>query len=531
MLKRNNEVVNLKFKKFDVLIVGTGISGIYAALNLSPDLKILMLSKRELTLCNSALAQGGVAAVMDPKNDDYELHIKDTLIAGQYKNNLDNVKILVQQGPRDVERLVEKYGVDFDRNEDGSLALTLEGGHSRRRIAHHKDTTGFEIETALIEQVQKLKNITVINNSVLARLEHDNGMFFTDVITGNVEGEQRRHEYFCAPNVILATGGIGRVYDFTTNSAIATGDGIALAYNLGAEIKNLSYIQFHPTAFADKKNRDTMLHGERPNGGTDAAAPRRSLRECFLISEAVRGEGAYLLNCAKERFMPRYEPERKELAPRDVVSKCIMEEQKKTGSDEFWLDISYKDADFIRNRFPMIYNKVLEKGYDMTKEPIPIYPCQHYLMGGINVDGKGATNIKGLYAAGECSHTGVHGANRLASNSLLEALVFSRLIAEDINACGTDTVGEDIDYPMSSPEGAALPHGIRTEVRHIMQKAYFIYPDYAEAKSGFKRLTELKKQLENGGYEITPEYVETRSLVTVAYIILGEIIDRENDDK
>lgn len=505
MLKQNNEVVNLKFKKFDVLIVGTGISGIYAALNLSPNLKILMLSKRELTLCNSALAQGGVAAVMDPKNDDYELHIKDTLIAGQYKNNLDNVKILVQQGPRDVERLVERYGVDFDRNEDGSLALTLEGGHSRRRIAHHKDTTGFEIETALIKQVQKLENITVINNSVLARLERDNNMFFADVITGNVEGEQRRHEYFCAPNVILATGGIGRVYDFTTNSAIATGDGIALAYNLGAQIKNLSYIQFHPTAFADKKNR-----------------------ECFLISEAVRGEGAYLLNCNKERFMPRYEPERKELAPRDVVSKCIMEEQKKTGSDEFWLDISHKDADFIKNRFPMIYNKVLEKGYDMTKEPIPIYPCQHYLMGGINVDGKGATNIKGLYAAGECSHTGVHGANRLASNSLLEALVFSRLIAEDINSRVFDTDGQEVDYPMSAPEGETLPHGIRTEVRHIMQKAYFIYPDYAEAKSGFKCLTELKKQLEDVGYEITPEYVETRSLVTVAYIILGEIIEREN---
>lgn len=495
----------MKFKKFDVLIVGTGISGIYAALNLSPNLKILMLSKRELTLCNSALAQGGVAAVMDPKNDDYELHIKDTLIAGQYKNNLDNVKILVQQGPRDVERLVERYGVDFDRNEDGSLALTLEGGHSRRRIAHHKDTTGFEIETALIKQVQKLENITVINNSVLARLERDNNMFFADVITGNVEGEQRQHEYFCAPNVILATGGIGRVYDFTTNSAIATGDGIALAYNLGAQIKNLSYIQFHPTAFADKKNR-----------------------ECFLISEAVRGEGAYLLNCNKERFMPHYEPERKELAPRDVVSKCIMEEQKKTGSDEFWLDISHKDADFIKNRFPMIYNKVLEKGYDMTKEPIPIYPCQHYLMGGINVDGKGATNIKGLYAAGECSHTGVHGANRLASNSLLEALVFSRLIAEDINSRVFDTDGQEVDYPMSAPEGETLPHGIRTEVRHIMQKAYFIYPDYAEAKSGFKCLTELKKQLEDIGYEITPEYVETRSLVTVAYIILGEIIEREN---
>jgi len=491
----------MKFKKYDVVIVGTGISGIYAALNLDGSLSVLMLSKRELTLCNSALAQGGVAAVMDKEHDDSELHIKDTLIAGQYKNNLDNVKILVEQGPRDVERLVEKYGVDFDRNEDGSLALTLEGGHSRRRIAHHKDTTGFEIETNLIAQVQKLTNVTVINNSVLCRLERDNGTFFAEVIT-----ESGDYEYYCTNAVIMATGGIGRVYDYTTNSAIATGDGIQLAYNLGAEIKNLSYVQFHPTAFADKKNR-----------------------ECFLISEAVRGEGAYLLNCNKQRFMPDYEPERKELAPRDVVSKCIMEEQKKTGSDEFWLDISYKDPEFVKNRFPMIYNKVLEKGYDMTKEPIPIYPCQHYLMGGINVDGKGATNIEGLYAAGECSHTGVHGANRLASNSLLEALVFSRLIAEDINEKITHGDSAELEYPMSSPEGKALPHGIRTEVRHIMQKSYFIYPDYPEAEMGLMRITAMKNELENGGYAITPDFVETKSVVTCAYIILKEVIERKDD--
>ena len=493
----------MKFKRYDVIIVGTGISGIYAALNLDGRLKILMLSKRELTLCNSALAQGGVAAVMDSKNDDFELHIKDTLIAGQYKNNLDNVKILVEQGPRDVERLVEKYGVDFDRNADGSLALTLEGGHSRRRIAHHKDTTGKEIETNLIGQVSKLENVSVINNSVLCRLEKKDRIFFADVLTT----ENNKHEYYCADDVILATGGIGRVYNYTTNSAIATGDGIQLAYNLGAEIRNLSYVQFHPTAFADRKER-----------------------ECFLISEAVRGEGAYLLNCKKERFMPNYEPERKELAPRDVVSKCIMEEQKKTGSDEFWLDISYKDADFIKNHFPMIYENVLKKGYDMTKEPIPIYPCQHYLMGGINVDGKGATNIDGLYAAGECSHTGVHGKNRLASNSLLEALVFSRLIAEDINTHFTPDRRTKIDYPMSAPDGKPLPKGIKTEIREIMQKAYFVFPDYDESEKGFRRVCELKDMLDAGGFEINADFVETKSLVTVAYIILKEILERRNEE-
>lgn len=492
----------MNFRRFDVMIVGTGISGIYAALNLDRQLDILMLSKKELTLCNSALAQGGVAAVMDKENDNYELHIQDTLIAGHYENDLENVRILVEQGPTDVQKLQDVYGVEFDCKDDGNLSLTREGGHSRRRIAHHKDSTGFEIETSLIEQVQKLENVTVINNSVLCRLERENGMFFADIL------DESGHVYCCANCVILATGGIGRVYDFTTNSAIATGDGIQLAYNLGAEIKNLSYVQFHPTAYADKENR-----------------------ECFLISEAVRGEGAYLLNCHKERFMHKYEPERKELAPRDVVSKCIMQEQKLTGSDEFWLDISHKDPEFVKGHFPMIYNKVLEKGYDMTKGPIPIYPCQHYLMGGINVDGKGATNIDGLYAAGECSHTGVHGKNRLASNSLLEALVFSRLIAEDINARAAHDDRDEIAYDMASPEGAELPTGIKTEVRHIMQRSYFIYPDYDEAEKGLRRITELKTQLETGGYAVTAAYVETKSLVTVAYIILKEILERKDRDQ
>ncbi len=492
----------MKFRRFDVMIVGTGISGIYAALNLDRSMKILMLSKRELTLCNSALAQGGVAAVMDKENDNYELHIKDTLIAGHYENNLDNVRILVEQGPTDVQKLQDKYGVEFDMKEDGSISLTREGGHSRRRIAHHKDSTGFEIETSLIEQVQRLENVTVVNNSVLCRLEREDNTFFADILCKD------EHEYYCADAVILATGGIGRVYDYTTNSAIATGDGIQLAYNLGAQIKNLSYVQFHPTAFADKENR-----------------------ECFLVSEAVRGEGAYLLNCHKERFMHKYEPERKELAPRDVVSKCMMEEQKLTGSDEFWLDISHKEPEFVKGHFPMIYNKVLEKGYDMTKGPIPIYPCQHYLMGGINVDGKGATNIKGLYAAGECSHTGVHGRNRLASNSLLEALVFSRLIAEDINLNRRSCNAEYVEYPMSSPEGEPLPKGIKTEVRHIMQKAYFIYPDYKEAEKGLARITELKSMLENGNYAITAPFVETKSLVTVAYIILTEVMERKDKEQ
>lgn len=484
----------MKFQQVDVIIVGSGVSGLYAALNLNLNLKVLMLSKKELTLCNSALAQGGVAAVMDKKDDSFELHEKDTLIAGGYQNDRENLKILVEQGPTDVKNLL-KYGVAFDRKNDGSIDLTLEGGHSRHRIAHHKDSTGYEIVTSLIESVKKLENVTILENSHLVGLEKADGDFYVTVYRS---GE---YSYYTSKSVILATGGIGRVYDFTTNSAIATGDGIQFAHRLGARIKHLSYIQFHPTAFADRKNR-----------------------ECFLISEAVRGEGAYLLNVNRERFMQKYEPERKELAPRDVVSKCMMEEQRATGSDEFFLDISYKDGEFIRNRFPMIYERVLEKGWDMTKEPIPIYPCQHYLMGGIAVNGNGATTVEGLYAAGECAHTGVHGINRLASNSLLEALVFSRLIAERINETTAPRSGEAMERETRDPKGEPLPTGFRTEIRHIMQKAYFVVPDPEEAKRSLPRVKEIREQLENTKYELIPDYIEALSIATCAEIILSEIV-------
>ena len=487
----------MKFKEYDVIIVGTGVSGLYAALNLDSSMQILMLSKRELTLCNSALAQGGVAAVMDTSNDNYELHIKDTLIAGGYKNNIDNVRILVEQGPKDVKNLLN-YGVDFDRKQDGSIDLTLEGGHCRHRIAHHKDSTGFEIVTSLIEGVKKLSNVTILENTHLLGLTKRGDDFLFDVL------HEGKHSYYTTKNTILATGGIGRVYDYTTNSAIATGDGIQFAYNMGADIQHLSYVQFHPTAFADHENR-----------------------ECFLVSEAVRGEGAYLLNCNKERFMHKYEPERKELAPRDVVSKDMMKEQKETGSDKFYLDITHKDPEFVRNRFPMINEKLLEAGYDMTKDMIPIFPCHHYLMGGINVDTYARTNIDRLYACGECSHTGVHGNNRLASNSLLEALVFSRRAAADINEkIKSDSVDlETYDFKIDN-EAPHIPHGIRTEIRDIMQRAYFVIPDKEALPPDLEEVTKLKNFLCDGNFKIDRDYVEARSLTTVAYIVLKDAIEK-----
>jgi L-aspartate oxidase len=482
---------------YDVIIAGTGVGGLYSALNLPSELRVLLITKRELILCNSALAQGGVAAVYKPVDDSIQLHTNDTLIAGGFKNNPDSLKVLVTEAAKEIERIIS-LGVDFDKDENGNLHRTLEGGHSRRRIFHHKDSTGFEVTTKLQNAVKALPNVTILENAMLCDIKKTSTGFSAD-ISVNEERKTYNSRY-----IILATGGIGRVYDYTTNSAIATGDGIALAYELGANIKNLSLIQFHPTAFNNKHTR-----------------------ECFLISEAVRGEGAYLLNCKGERFMQDYD-ERLELAPRDVVSHSIVTEGRRLDSDEFYLDITHKDPEFLKNRFPMIYKYLLEQGYDLTKDRIPIYPCQHYLMGGINVNTKGCSSVDGLYAVGECSHTGVHGNNRLASNSLLEALVFAHQAADDIaeKIRHSDISLENLEeYKFVHPENApAIPQGIRTEIRHIMQKAYFVIPNMQEAVAGFERISEIKHMLEAGGYAVDSNYVEAKSLATVAYLILKEVI-------
>lgn len=481
-------------KDYDVIIVGTGVAGLYTALNLSKNVKALLISKRELTLCNSALAQGGVASVIDHDHDTFELHINDTLIAGGFKNNAEHTSILVHEGPKEVLKLLN-YGVDFDKSSDGNIDLTLEGGHSRRRIAHHKDATGFEIVTKLIEAVKRLPNVDIIDDAMLCDIKKIKNGFFADIM------KKDDHSYFVVPYVVFATGGIGRVYEYTTNSAIATGDGIAFAYKMGAQIKNLSLVQFHPTAFA---NHDT--------------------RECFLISEAVRGEGAYLYNCNGKRFMSRYD-DRLELAPRDVVSGAVIQESQLTKSKDFFLDITHKDPDFLINRFPMIYENLKKFGYDLTKDRIPIFPCQHYLMGGIDVDSNGESTLHGLYAAGECSHTGVHGNNRLASNSLLEALVFSHRIANNIN----EKVNEGrqvINTPSFFINYGSEPQktGIRTRIRHIMQKSYFVIPNRKYAVEGFKEIQDIIDYLDNDNLKMTPDLIEARSLAAVAYIILKEVI-------
>lgn len=477
---------------YDVLVVGSGIAGMYASLQFGEDVRVLTLSKYEKTVSNSNLAQGGVAAVLSFEDDSFDLHTEDTLIAGNNSNNLEAVDILVREGPDDVNKLID-LGIIFDRNPDGSLDKTLEGGHSRRRIMHYKDCTGAEIVTKLLQRVQEKTNIELCDMTVLCGLTRVRSGFRADLLKNG-----QYTSIFCS-YCILCTGGIGRVYKYTTNPKCATGDGIHIAYELGAKIKNLSYIQFHPTAF-------------RSDDG-----------EQFLISESVRGEGAYLLNNSFERFMHRYD-KRLELAPRDVVSKSIILESRRTGSNEFYLDITHKPSDYILNRFPAISEGCKKHGVDITKDKIPIFPCQHYLMGGIEVDIDSRTTIPRLYAAGECANTGVHGKNRLASNSLLEALVYSRRAAEDIKRfmdIRSATVAElpfDNDY-----SGAPLPKGIVQEIQAIMQRSYFVLPDPGAVRMGLQQAQVILKRLHNGKFAVTSEYCEALSMSTIACIILKEV--------
>ncbi|MDK0976032.1 L-aspartate oxidase [Clostridium perfringens] len=380
----------------DVLIVGSGVSGLYASLNLRDDLEIIMVSKKSVNLCNSSLAQGGIAVARG--KEDFQSFIEDTLKAGKYENNIDSVKVLVEESMDNINKLIE-LGANFEKDENGVL-FTKEGAHEINRIVYHKDITGKHVEDILLENVKRRKNIKIIEDCEMVDIYHRGNRCIGALF--NKDGQDLS---IYAKVVILATGGIGGLFKKSTNERIITGDSIGVAIRNNIEIKDLSYIQIHPTAFFSKKSEEKR----------------------FLISESVRGEGGKLLNCNGERFVD-------ELLPRDIVSKKIYEEMKKTNSNNVFLDVSFMEKSFLQNRFPNIYNKCLEEGIDISKEPIPVAPAQHYFMGGIKVDLNGKTSMENLYAFGETSCTGVHGANRLASNSLLEALVFSRRGALEINS-------------------------------------------------------------------------------------------------
>ncbi|MGO5065678.1 L-aspartate oxidase [Clostridium sporogenes] len=380
----------------DVLIVGSGVAGLYSALNLRKDLKIILISKDKLNRCNTTLAQGGISVARN-KNDT-NCFIEDTLKAGSYENNLQAVKILAKDSRENIVKL-QTIGLNFDKYKE-NLSYTKEGAHSINRIVHFKDYTGKKLEEILIKNILKISNLTIIEDCNLIDLIQNNNTCFGGICLKNNE---QINIYSKA--TILATGGIGGLFKNSTNEPIITGDGIAIALKNNIKVENLDYIQFHPTAFF----KDTIINERK-----------------FLISESVRGEGGKLFNSKGQRFV-------NELLSRDIVTKYILEEEIKTNSKNVYLDISFKPETFLKKRFPTIYKNCLENNINICKDAIPVSPAQHYFMGGIQVDLSGKTSMSNLYAFGEVSCTGVHGKNRLASNSLLEALVFSKRGAKRIN--------------------------------------------------------------------------------------------------
>lgn len=381
---------------YDVVIAGCGVAGLYTALHLGCDKKILMLSKEDLESCDSMLAQGGICVLRD--EDDYDAYFEDTMRAGHYENHEESVEIMIR-GSRDVINHLLELGVRFERNEDGTLAYTREGAHSKPRICFHKDITGKEITTTLLSHVQKLSNITFMEYTTMTDIIVEEGIC-KGILAETKDGEVLEIH---ASDVVMATGGIGGLYEHTTNFQSLTGDGCRIAKEHGVELKNMDYVQIHPTSLYTGK-------------------PGRS----FLISESARGEGAILLNHAGERFVD-------ELLPRDVVTKAIQAEMEKEGVEHEYLSFANVPDEMIMEHFPNIYKQCLEEGYDILKEPIPIVPAQHYFMGGVHVDSDSKTTMSHLYAVGETSCNGVHGKNRLASNSLLESLVFAKRAAAHID--------------------------------------------------------------------------------------------------
>ncbi len=386
---------------YDVVIAGCGVAGLYTALSLPHDRKILMLSKEDLASCDSMLAQGGICVLRD--ENDFDAYFEDTMRAGHYENRVESVKIMIHASRGIITHLLA-LGVRFEKNEDGSLAYTREGAHSKPRICFHKDITGEEITTTLLSHVQKLDNVTILEYTAMTDIIEEND---TCVGIKAVSKDGKLLEIY-APDTVMATGGIGGLYHHSTNFSLLTGDACRIAKEHHVALEHMDYVQIHPTCLYSTK-------------------PGRS----FLISESARGEGAVILNHKGERFVD-------ELLPRDVVTEAILKEMEKEGAAHEFLSFEHVPETIVRAHFPNIYSRCLEEGYDLLKEPIPIVPAQHYFMGGVHVDRDSQTTMAHLYAVGETSCNGVHGKNRLASNSLLESLVFAKRAAEKIMKERTD---------------------------------------------------------------------------------------------
>lgn len=498
--------------QFDVIIVGSGGAGLSLALSLPESFKIAVLAKSSLTDASTYFAQGGVAAVLD-KTDSIQQHIDDTMIAGSHLCEMDAVRQTVEGGRPSVDFLLEQ-GVQFTLNDDEQLHLTREGGHSQRRIIHAADATGKAISTTLVERVQQKNNIQIFKNFIaidlitthkLGQKEGDNravGLYALD------EENEKVHT-FLAPFTALACGGAMKAYLYTSNPDIATGDGIAMAYRAGCRVANMEFNQFHPTCLYHPQARS------------------------FLITEAMRGEGAYLRLPDGERFMLRFD-ERAELAPRDIVARTIDHEIKRLGIRHVWLDITHQPPEFVKEHFPTLYARLLELGIDITTDMIPVVPAAHYTCGGVVVDEHSETDITGLYAIGETSYTGLHGANRMASNSLLECFVYGMSAAKHITEQANQTFNIpnvpvwDTTQVTNADEDVVILQNW-DELRQTMWNYVGIVRTTKRLQRALHRIEMLKREITEyyQDYHVSKNLIELRNLVLVSEMIVRCAMQRK----
>lgn len=493
------------------LIIGSGVAGLTFAVKIAerfPDKKITIVTKANENESNTRYAQGGIAIVTDKIDDSYEKHIQDTLICGDGLCDESVVKMVITEGPKRLKELIE-WGAKFDKNNQGTLDLGKEGGHSENRVVHHKDQTGQEIQRAILSQVHQKENITVLDYHLAIDLITENnnclGAYVLDQKTKEVLT-------FQSDFTLLATGGIGHLYGHTSNPVIATGDGIAMAYRANAVIKEMEFIQFHPTTLY--------------NASTGTS---------FLISEAVRGFGAYLRTKKGHRFMPDYDS-RGDLASRDIVSQSIDLELKKTGDECVYLDCTHLDLEGFKKHFPMIYEHCKSVGIDIAKDWIPVVPAQHYLCGGIVVDKNGKTSVENLFACGECSRTGLHGANRLASNSLLEALVYSDKIyhylenhpLEKNTFTGTVTDWKPTSKPEINPDYVVKT---KAELQLLMRQNAGIVRNDTDLIKAKEQLSHWKNEVEEQikSHNVNPELYELQNMITIGSLIVQQSINRDEN--
>ncbi|ASZ10571.1 L-aspartate oxidase [Chitinophaga pendula] len=501
-------------QQVDFLVIGSGIAGLTYALKIAdtfPDKKITIITKTREDETNTKYAQGGVAVVNDLENDSFEKHIEDTLIAGDGLCNPQTVEIVITEGPQRVNEIIA-WGANFDKNPDGDFSLGREGGHSEFRVIHHKDVTGKEIERALLEALHRKPNIELITHCFVVDLitQHHLGFLVTKA-TPDIECygvyvlnlKTNKIETILGRITLLATGGNGQVYRSTTNPAIATGDGIAMVYRAKGRIENMEFIQFHPTALYQP-----------------------GVSNSFLITEAVRGDGAILRNIQGEDFMHKYDA-RLSLAPRDIVARAIDSEMKLAGTEHVFLDCRHMDKEKFIHHFPNIYEKCLSIGIDVSQQMIPVAPAAHYSCGGIKTDEWGRTSIRNLYACGECASTGLHGANRLASNSLLEAMVFAHRCyldaVKNIDNTAFRTMVPDWDATgTTAPREMILITQSLKELKQIMSDYVGIVRTDERLQRAMRRLDILHEETESL-YEktaVSPQLCELRNLITAGYLIV-----------